>query len=66
MLFRSIRASLVIGAGMEYNFSGQTAALIGITYNNSIINVLEKDAIPGFESPKLFAEYLELTLGVFF
>lgn len=63
---RAIRASLVIGAGMEYNFSGQTAALIGITYNNSIINVLEKDAIPGFESPKLFAEYLELTLGVFF
>lgn len=60
------RAGLVIGGGMEYNFSGQTSALIGITYNNSIINVLEKEAIPGFDSPKLFAEYLELTLGVFF
>jgi len=63
---RAIRAALVIGGGMEYNFSGQTSALIGITYNNSIINVLEKEAIPGFDSPKLFAEYLELTLGVFF
>ncbi|MDQ3101235.1 MAG: PorT family protein [Bacteroidota bacterium] len=63
---RAIRASLVIGAGMEYNFSGQTALLAGFTYNSSIINLLEKDAIVGFDRPKLFADYLELTLGVFF
>ena len=63
---RAIRAALVIGAGMEYNFSGQTALLGGITYNSSIINLLEKDAFPGLEKPKLLADYLELTLGVFF
>ncbi len=63
---RAIRSSLVIGAGMEYNFSGQTALLVGFTYNSSIINLLEKDALVGFERPKLLADYLELTLGVFF
>ena len=63
---RSVRAALVIGAGMEYNFSGQTALLAGVTYNSSIINLLEKDALPGLEKSKLLADYLELTLGVFF
>lgn len=63
---RAIRAALVIGAGMEYNFSGQTALLVGFTYNSSIINVLEKDALDGLNDAKLLADYLELTLGVFF
>ncbi len=63
---QAIRAALVIGAGAEYNFSGQTTALFGITYNNSIINALEKDAFAGLDRPKLLADYLELTLGIFF
>ncbi len=65
---RAIRGALVIGGGVEYTFSGQTTALFGITYNNSIVNLLEKEAltVPGAERPKLFADYLELTLGVFF
>lgn len=32
---------LVIGAGVEYNFSGQTNVSFGITYNNGFINVLD-------------------------
>ncbi len=62
----TIRAALVIGGGVEYNFSGQTSLLVGLTYNNSILNMVNRDALPGFDSPKLFADYLELTLGIFF
>lgn len=65
---RAIRGALVIGGGVEYTFSGQTTALFGITYNNSIVNLLEKEALTGLDTdrPKLLADYLELTLGVFF
>jgi hypothetical protein len=61
------RAGLVIGGGMEYNFSGQTSLLVGITYNSSIGNFLDLDKLPGgLADPKLLADYLELTLGIFF
>ena len=54
------KASLIVGAGMEYNFSGNTSLLVGITYNNGFTNILsEGDA-------KAKAHYLELTTGVFF
>lgn len=54
------KASLIVGAGLEYNFSGNTSLLVGITYNNGFTNILsEGDA-------KAKAHYLELTTGVFF
>jgi opacity protein-like surface antigen len=61
-----LRAALVIGGGVEYNFSGQTTLLIGITYNNGIMNVMRRDALEGFDRPRVYADYLELTLGIFF
>jgi hypothetical protein len=60
------RAALLIGGGVEYTFSGQTTMLFGITYNNGILNVLDKDALTGLDRPKLLADYVELTLGIFF
>lgn len=54
------KASLVVGAGMEYNFSGNTSLLVGITYNNGFTNILD------IEGAKAKAHYLELTMGVFF
>lgn len=57
MLFK---ASLVVGAGMEYNFSGNTSLLVGITYNNGFTNILD------IEGAKAKAHYIELTTGVFF
>lgn len=36
-----IHMSLVIGAGIEYNISGNTSLILGITYNNGFINQLD-------------------------
>lgn len=54
------KASLIVGAGFEYNFSGNTSLLVGITYNNCFTNVLDSDL------GEAKAHYLELTTGVFF
>jgi hypothetical protein len=55
------RASLIVGAGMEYNFSGNTSLLVGVAYNNGFTNVLKGDT-----KVKAISNYLEITLGVFF
>jgi opacity protein-like surface antigen len=60
------KMGLVVGGGLEYNVSGNTSLLVGLTYNNAFTTVNEKDAVAGFDSAKLYADYLELTLGVFF
>lgn len=36
-----LNLSLVIGAGVEYNLSGNTTLALGITYNNGFINQLD-------------------------
>ncbi len=54
------KASLIVGAGAEYNFSGNTAMMFGITYNNGFTNILDIDGA------KAKAHYVELSLGVFF
>jgi len=59
------RAALVVGGGMEYNFSGNTALLVGITYNNGFTNVLKGVEQDG-KRAKVFNDYLELSLGIFF
>jgi hypothetical protein len=59
------KASLIVGAGLEYNFSGNTSLLVGITYNNGFTNIANFDAVP--EKPAdIRANYLELTLGMYF
>ncbi len=37
------RVALVIGAGFEYNLSGNTSLLLGVTFNNGFNNVLTYD-----------------------
>lgn len=37
------RASLIIGAGVEYNLSGNTSLIAGVTYNNGFTNIFSKD-----------------------
>jgi hypothetical protein len=59
------RGGLVIGGGIEYNFSGQTAILAGITYNNGFTNILNGVEVNDRRA-RLFYDYLELTLGIFF
>lgn len=59
------KASLIVGGGLEYNFSGNTSLLAGITYNNGFTNIANFDADAG-KKADLRAHYLELTLGLFF
>ncbi|MBS1569281.1 MAG: PorT family protein [Bacteroidetes bacterium] len=59
------KASLIVGAGLEFNFSGNTSAMIGVTYNNGFTNI-NKDVKIGETELKAKQNYLELSLGVFF
>lgn len=59
------KASLIVGAGLEFNFSGNTSAMIGVTYNNGFTNI-NKDIKVGDKELKAKQNYLELSLGVFF
>ena len=34
-----LRASMIVGLGIEYNLSGKTALLLGATFNNGLFNV---------------------------
>jgi opacity protein-like surface antigen len=59
------RAALIVGAGAEYNFSGNTSLLFGITYNNGFTNIANFD-VGADKKAKVLNNYLELTVGVFF
>lgn len=59
------KASLIVGAGLEFNFSGNTSAMVGVTYNNGFTNI-NKDIKVGDKELKAKQNYLELSLGVFF
>ncbi|MCC6540745.1 MAG: PorT family protein [Flavobacteriales bacterium] len=65
-----IRAGLVVGAGMEYNFSGSTTLQVGVSYNNGLTNLLKKvevvDANGAVKKAKMLQNYLELNLAIFF
>ncbi|MFT6166085.1 MAG: hypothetical protein ACJAV5_001270 [Vicingaceae bacterium] len=37
------RAALIIGAGVEYNLSGSTSLVAGVTFNNGFTNIFSKD-----------------------
>jgi opacity protein-like surface antigen len=54
------RAALLVGAGLEYNFSGNTSAMLALTYSNGFTNMLDSDL------GKAKLHYFELALGVFF
>ena len=34
-----MRAAMIVGLGIEYNLSGKTALLLGVTFNNGLFNV---------------------------
>lgn len=64
------KASLIVGAGLEFNFSGNTSAMVGITYNNGFTNILKDQEVPdsagNTKTLKAKQNYLELSLGVYF
>lgn len=42
----SLRVGLIVGLGAEYNLSGNTSLLFGVTFNNGFTNILSKDTYP--------------------
>ncbi|MCC6838595.1 MAG: PorT family protein [Flavobacteriales bacterium] len=64
------KASLIVGAGLEFNFSGNTSAMVGVTYNNGFTNINKDNEITDAQGNKTELKakqsYLELSLGVFF
>jgi hypothetical protein len=75
-----IRTSLIIGAGIEYSFSGSTALMAGIVFNNGFTNVLRRKGVqtksngePVFDSGtpieydlNAITNSLALTVGILF
>jgi opacity protein-like surface antigen len=64
-LVSPIRVALAVGGGLEYNFSGNTSALLGIKYSNGFTNV-NKDKVDDVEQPKAKLHYFEVTVGALF
>lgn len=76
------RASLIVGAGGEYNLSGSTSLLFGVTFNNGFTDALKRQGVRrvtgtagGFQSdrqgPVLFdlssrTNFIELNIGLLF
>jgi hypothetical protein len=52
--------SMIIGGGVEYTLSGSTVLLVGITFNNGFLDILDADNI------KANSDYLALTVGILF
>jgi len=53
---KPMRASLIIGAGIEYSVSGTTAILVGINFNNGFTNVLKRDGLKTDSSDQVIFE----------
>lgn len=60
-----LRLALAVGGGIEYNFSGNTSALLGIKYSNGFTKV-SKDKVEDVEQPKAKLHYFEVTVGALF
>lgn len=72
------RGAIMFGAGMEYNISGSTAIMLGLTFNNGITNMFSKDARDNYEEAnkvagnanpddlKAITNYLALNIGLIF
>ena len=60
-----LRIALAVGGGLEYNFSGNTSALLGLKYSNAFTNV-GKDKVNDVEQPKAKLHYFEVTVGALF
>lgn len=52
--------SLIVGAGAEYNLSGNTSLMLGITFNNGFLDMIDGTDV------KANSNYLGLMVGVLF
>lgn len=63
-----LRVGLVFAVGAEYNISGNTKIVGGITFNNGITNIFSKDfrKKAGNDDLKAISNYMALNVGVIF
>ncbi len=61
-----MRASLIIGLGIEYSLGGNTALVGGLTFNNGFTNVLQGRNEVSDRKKSAVSNYLEITFGVMF
>lgn len=55
-----LRASMILGAGIEYNLSGNTSFYTGLRFNNGFTDILDE------KKAKLINNVLGLEIGLFF
>ncbi len=74
------RTSLIVAAGIEYNLSGKTSILAGVTFNNGFSDALNRDGVklneagnpeiyngkPQTFELKAFNNFVSLNIGVLF
>lgn len=60
------KASLIVGGGIEFNISGDTYLMAGITYNGGFTNTFDGVKDDDGKDVNVLQNYLELNLGVFF
>jgi opacity protein-like surface antigen len=59
--------SMALGAGIEYNLTGSTSIIAGVTFSNGLIKVTDKKAQnPVLSDAKVFANLLGLNIGIVF
>jgi hypothetical protein len=69
---KGFRGSMLVGAGVEYSLSGNTALVGSLVFNNGITNMLQKQenepATDQFNSVKEIAitNYMQLNIGILF
>ena len=54
-----LRASLIIGAGIEYSLGGSTSILAGVHFNNGLLDIIDGD-------DKAINNHLTFTVGIMF
>ncbi|MCC6690125.1 MAG: outer membrane beta-barrel protein [Bacteroidia bacterium] len=61
-----IRESLLIGAGLEYNLSGNTSLVGFVTFDNGFTNLLKNKDSNGKTNPVLKSKGVSFTIGILF
>jgi hypothetical protein len=61
-----IRESVIVGLGMEYHLDESTRLFVGISYSNSLNNVLNQTSLVTGNEVKALLNYTELNFGILF
>ncbi len=65
---KKFRGSMLVGAGVEYSISGNTALVGSLVFNNGLFNALQKQDKDPFNkvTPKAITNYMQLNIGILF